>query len=420
MAEIELGFVERVDDPDQLSSPFFPSKVGGRPAWLDLRDLPPPQKLACGVCGKPSVFLLQLYAPIPRQPWSFHRSFFVFMCKDPSCHQHHDFRAFRVLRCQLPSENDSYQQSSSDDNIDDGTQDSGIHGSSVSGKDIDRKRAKSNDVLCGAEGAVDRFSGIAIGDTNQTLSASSEQDQPKMGSNLDAPEEAADIVESSNAAVYSSKYGQKKVCDKENKLPPSSPVTATLPFEMPSLCVVCGCLGPKRCGKCRQPQYCSREHQVHDWKNGHKLFCSDIATGNYTTSDGVQYNPGSGVLLPEFEIVTEPEPEVLEQATEERSEEERMEDYLKLLKSGKCGTVTDNDGGKSRKLGKTPEKATSDARSDKYFNAFKKRVALEPEQVEQYSNSFSFGKIIHELVYPQGFPRIFQNGSISLGDTLPT
>ena len=66
----------------------------------------------------------------------------------------------------------------------------------------------------------------------------------------------------------------------------------------------------------------------------------------------MQHNPGSGVLLPKFEIVTEPEPEVLEQTTEERSEEERLEDYFKLVKSGKCGTVTDNNGGKSRKLGK--------------------------------------------------------------------
>jgi len=57
--------------------------------------------------------------------------------------------------------------------------------------------------------------------------------------------------------------------------------------------------------------------------------CSAVtATGKCTASDGVQHNPGSGVLLPEFEIVTEPEPEVLEQTTEERSEEERLEDYL--------------------------------------------------------------------------------------------
>ena len=67
----------------------------------------------------------------------------------------------------------------------------------------------------------------------------------------------------------------------------------------------------------------------------------------------------------------------------ECSEEERMEDYLKFVKTGKCGY---EDGGKKpggRKVEKTLEKARSDTRSDKYFNAFKKRVALEPEQVKE-------------------------------------
>ena len=361
MAEVELGFVERVDDPGQLTSPFFPSKVGGRPAWLDLKDLPQPQRLACGVCGKPSVFLLQLYAPIPEHPCAFHRSVFVFMCKDPSCHQHCGFRAFRVLRCQLPRENDFYRQSSSDSDADAGHQDSDNEGSeikTVSGQDGDSKGTENSHVLCGESSEVD-------------------------GCNVDTvhvPEEAADGAESNNT---SSECGQKKVCDEESKSSPPTPVPATQPFEMPSLCVVCGCLGPKRCGKCRQPQYCSREHQLHDWKSGHKLFCSDIATGKCTASDGVLYNPGSGILLPEFEIVTEAEPEILEQSTEERSEEDRMEDYYKLVKSGKCGSVAGDDGGKSWKLGKNLEKATSDSRSDKYFNAFKKRVALEPEQVQR-------------------------------------
>ena len=67
----------------------------------------------------------------------------------------------------------------------------------------------------------------------------------------------------------------------------------------------------------------------------------------------------------------------------ERSEEERMEDHLKFVKTGKCGY---EDGGKKPgggKVEKTLEKAKSDTRSDKYFNAFKKRVALEPEQVKE-------------------------------------
>ena len=52
---VRVGFVEKVSDLDLLTSLFFPSKVGGRPAWLDIRDLPVPDSLACGVCGKPPV-----------------------------------------------------------------------------------------------------------------------------------------------------------------------------------------------------------------------------------------------------------------------------------------------------------------------------------------------------------------------------
>ena len=86
-------------------------------------------------------------------------------------------------------------------------------------------------------------------------------------------------------------------------------------------------------------------------------------------------------LLPEFEVITETEPEISEQVMGERSEEERMEDYLQFVRSKKCGY--EGGGKKSGKVEKTLEKAKSDTRSDKYFNAFKKRVALEPEQVKE-------------------------------------
>ena len=55
MHMIRGDFVGKVSDPDQLTSLFFPSKVGGRPAWLDIRDLPAQDSLAHGVCGKPLV-----------------------------------------------------------------------------------------------------------------------------------------------------------------------------------------------------------------------------------------------------------------------------------------------------------------------------------------------------------------------------
>ena len=45
--EVELGFVEEAEDPEQLTSPHFPSKVGGKPAWLDNAHLPRPEDTEC-------------------------------------------------------------------------------------------------------------------------------------------------------------------------------------------------------------------------------------------------------------------------------------------------------------------------------------------------------------------------------------
>ena len=146
------------------------------------------------------------------------------------------------------------------------------------------------------------------------------------------------------------------------------------------LCIVCGCSGPKRCGKCIQAHYCFKDHQTLDWRAGHKHFCEDLASGKSTLSD-LNYNPGSGVALPEYEIVTELEPDLSchGNGEQERSEEERMADYYKYIKSGKCGE------GKEREMSAKALKdaATSEHKIDKQFRAFKKRVAIEPEQVRK-------------------------------------
>jgi pre-rRNA-processing protein TSR4 len=39
------------------------------------------------------------------------------------------------------------------------------------------------------------------------------------------------------------------------------------------ICAACGCKASKKCGKCEQRWYCSREHQILDWQDGHKLAC---------------------------------------------------------------------------------------------------------------------------------------------------
>ncbi|KAF3831372.1 hypothetical protein GH733_000109 [Mirounga leonina] len=80
----ELGFVEAAP-AWRLRSEQFPSKVGGRPAWLGAAGLPRPEELACALCGRPLAFLLQLYAPLPDRADAFHRGLFLFCCRAPPC-----------------------------------------------------------------------------------------------------------------------------------------------------------------------------------------------------------------------------------------------------------------------------------------------------------------------------------------------
>ncbi|XP_041921070.1 programmed cell death protein 2 [Alosa sapidissima] len=104
---VALGFVEEAD-AWQLRSSQFPSKVGGRPAWLSQSDLPSLPDLTCAKCQLPTAFLLQVYAPIVGQDWSFHRTLFVFCCKTPTCHTRNDNQCFKVFRSQLSRKNDFY------------------------------------------------------------------------------------------------------------------------------------------------------------------------------------------------------------------------------------------------------------------------------------------------------------------------
>ncbi|XP_075720479.1 programmed cell death protein 2 isoform X2 [Rhinoderma darwinii] len=100
----ELGFLQECQ-LWRLRSPHFPSKVGGRPAWLGEVGVPGPENLQCGVCMKPLAFLLQVYAPCTG---SFHRTIFLFTCRDPVCHRVAENRCYKVFRNQLPRKNDTY------------------------------------------------------------------------------------------------------------------------------------------------------------------------------------------------------------------------------------------------------------------------------------------------------------------------
>lgn len=91
---VVLGFLEEAERW-QLASSQFPSKVGGKPAWLSLLNLPTVAELVCETCQLPTVFLLQVYAPIVGQERSFHRTLYVFCCKTPACYTANDNRCFK-------------------------------------------------------------------------------------------------------------------------------------------------------------------------------------------------------------------------------------------------------------------------------------------------------------------------------------
>ncbi|XP_071344214.1 programmed cell death protein 2 isoform X2 [Trachinotus anak] len=106
-AEVVLGFLEKAE-PWRLRPPQFPSKVGGKPAWLSQKGLPSLPGLECGTCRLPMAFLLQVYAPVSGHDRSFHRTLFLFCCKTPGCYTHNDSRCMKVFRSQLPRRNEFY------------------------------------------------------------------------------------------------------------------------------------------------------------------------------------------------------------------------------------------------------------------------------------------------------------------------
>ena len=217
---VELGFLQKPEDPVVLTSPYFPTKVGGKPAWLDPVNLPSPQQLACQHCGKPCVLLLQLYAPLSDHPTVFHRSLFLFMCKESSCHHPASTKPFRVFRCNFAKDNPFYS-------AEDGSEsDASTNGDNSS---------LESEVLAGIN-SISIAIKPDLKDTYKEMSDVSSS-SAKLGGNVD------------------SVLGQ------------------------PPLCQVCGCMAPKHCGKCKMVNYCSRNHQLVDWKKGHKNLCEKMAAG---------------------------------------------------------------------------------------------------------------------------------------------
>ncbi|XP_058804606.1 programmed cell death protein 2 isoform X2 [Phymastichus coffea] len=104
---IDIGFAEECE-PWRLESRFFPSKIGGKPAWLDLQNIPNTEQLQCNYCKNPCIFLCQIYAPYEEDPKAFHRTIYVFICKNPDCCKENSNGNIKVLRSQLQRSNKFY------------------------------------------------------------------------------------------------------------------------------------------------------------------------------------------------------------------------------------------------------------------------------------------------------------------------
>lgn len=172
---------------------------------------------------------------------------------------------------------------------------------------------------------------------------------------------------------------------RENNYYPSDP-----PVEKPTwkpditassfgkLCRFCGCQGDKNCGGCRKVSYCSREHQLSDWKSGHKKECKNSSDENLNS-----FSTGEG-RLPEFELVTQPA-ESDDQISDDSNEED-SEDEAKLEKENmKCDLAAQN-----AKLGKEDvEKYVTDDQEveDEVFERFTRITANSPKQVLRYQRT---------------------------------
>lgn len=101
-----LGFIDQPNNAQYLLRQYFPSKIGGRPAWLLPCNLPTIQKLTCKYCNNIMTFLLQLYAPLRQlQQTTFHRTLYLFTCNNTTCIEQ---GSIICLRTQLSLNNEYY------------------------------------------------------------------------------------------------------------------------------------------------------------------------------------------------------------------------------------------------------------------------------------------------------------------------
>lgn len=259
MSHVDLGYLENCERW-QVACYNFPSKVGGKPAWLCLENLPKSNELQCEQCQQQLIFLCQIYASIEDDEINFHRTIYVFICRNSKCCQRNTNTNLKVFRNNLKRKNKYYS--------------------------------------------------------------------------YDPPAEHEENREFS--------------VEKWSKL-----------------CNLCGCYSEKQCSRCKLANYCSREHQIIDWKEQHKTECDSSGTTDSTRKP-------SKLLFPEYEIVIEAE----ELPTKIVDEDEELKKFDKIKQQSTLNDVDVDD---------LQTHASID--NDKTFTRFRKRTEIDPEQILRYQRN---------------------------------
>ncbi|KAJ1833908.1 hypothetical protein LPJ63_002366 [Coemansia sp. RSA 2711] len=142
------------------------------------------------------------------------------------------------------------------------------------------------------------------------------------------------------------------------------------------LCVICGLLGSKTCGKCRGRRYCSRSHQIADWNAGHRTqCCGDAAPAAPETAEHARRL--QRMLFPEHIIVSEEEEEEGEGGSAGQDSDDDGDD--------------DDDAGSQNGTALVPaagERAEdSEIEVDAEFMQFQRRIQRNPDQVLRYARA---------------------------------
>ncbi|KAI0226234.1 hypothetical protein L0F63_003966, partial [Massospora cicadina] len=97
---IQLGFVAPFEGSDEALEPAFTARLGGIRLDFILR---------CWLTGKADAIRLRDLHPEDYPPQAYHRVLYVFICPNGACSAKSRARSIKVIRCQLPRENDYYE-----------------------------------------------------------------------------------------------------------------------------------------------------------------------------------------------------------------------------------------------------------------------------------------------------------------------